>query len=285
MIDSSTTLSPLSEAEYLLTSPPALSPISDHVQLPDEILHHIARYLDRSSALAFALVARAFTYPADLALQSHIDLEVAPIPYYGRASAPDLAQRQRTTLRMRRRIGKLLETGDKRRWKAVKSLKVTPLDGVGDRLMALLEGISANLESLHVTSASARPTHSIGFDSIDNRIIRLNQDLLACGESISFPSLTHVRFDVGTVHIITLLPLLFRCSPNLTHVQVALIRPELAEQLRYEAFPRPELPRSYKSKIRELSILHSDALGDVPEAIVTYTITYRITVLISKSSR
>lgn len=213
----------LSEVEILLTLSAPSSPPSDHTHIPSEILHHIASFLDAPSTLSFALVARAFTLPAESAIWHDLDFFSLPVldhslEKYYRDSGGAVGENHG---RMRDRVQKTLIAGNKRRWKMVKSLCLTYLPHCGDWMVILLEMCMPSVVSLRLTSAGP-DIDDEGAETLDMRIVKLRWDLLLCGRNLSLPSLTHVRFDQNTIQSITFIHLLCQCAPNLTHLYVAV---------------------------------------------------------------
>lgn len=198
----------ISEVELLLENYHPLVP-TQHTVLPFEILQVIAAYLDPLSGVSFARASKAFVSPAEAAIWGHLDLDPKNTDGETRIN--------RTTRRARELLRTVLNRGNERKWKLVKSLSVTPRAGTGDRVAAILEEIQSNIRSLRVQSLGPAAE-----DSIDNRLVELDFALLRSHLHLYFPCLTFVRLDMGSITSFKFIPFLCESSPSLTHLEFGI---------------------------------------------------------------
>lgn len=209
----------LSEVERIILEPPHITPPSDHTPLPYEILAKIASYLDKNSALSFLLVAKAFVQHAEPLIWRHLDLYFKPFPGDLERYWMQLRMLTIPTRLMRERVKEMLRLGNQRRWKMVKSMRVTSMAGVGDQLINLVEHIAPTVERLHLLAPIS--PFFVEKDSFDTRVLGLNSDLKLCGLQLSFDSLTHMRIEIGAFRSLRSIYSICQLAPNLHHVELA----------------------------------------------------------------
>lgn len=181
---------------------------AEEYRLPEELVHHLSDYLDKSSLIRFGSTCRQFTPQLDHRLW--VDLNLYLPPRYGDVpavrvpieadgplgqlskAAKEISYTREATLT--HLIGKRIAKGRSRDWANVKTLRIQPERGSAQALVQVLGLVQGNLEMLEILGLGSRfPTDApyiLKRGTLQEKMI---------GSHLSFTRITHVVIRPGAV--------------------------------------------------------------------------------------
>lgn len=251
--------------------------------LPEEVLNHVASYLDLPTALSFALVARRYFLPAQTRVWSTLDLTLNPsfsvrpwsTLYHTYPLNPCVSPPKATDEYVAAALEKVMPLQAADRWALVREMSLMSRPCLLGHMLEFLDRTSSHIRSLIYLEYEDPDSDLYEYDNSD-RWIGIPLETII-GSKLSFPLLTQLTMSYATFQQFGLIASLCQSAPNLVSLEFGIrdesgIPRRLIHQLLTSTTKIQHLRMLFYGEVEDLGeVVEADAVLDTMISILAHS--------------